>query len=810
MLKRLLLFLLLGTVVPQRPHTSKYNYAEVLQKSLTFYYGQISGKLPDWIKNTLNWRADCCLNDGKDVGLDLTGGWFDAGDHVVFHHPMSFAVYSLALSGIVHKETYQQTGEEWLRLRRIVRSGLDFFLKCHPSPDVFWGQVGSGVLDHSWWGPGEFLQMPRPSYMLNKTHPGSDVAGSVSASFALGSILFEDDVQYSKTLKEHAVDLFAFADNYRGFYHKSIPDAAAFYTSSHYEDELLLGSLALYWATGNDFYKKYAYDNSRVMVTYTYTWVTCWDDGRYANVYLLWKLLGDKDAQRALEQWGDFWVEKVPRTPGGLAFLTGWGSLRYPMAAGFLMLAYIDTNPNIDPARKKRWEDFAVSQIEYALGSNPLKMSYLTGFGDNYYHFSHHRGSHSSHNNSLYYPYKNKHINWALTGGPRPDDTMTEDRAEFGLTEVANDMQVGLVGLSVALVKRFGGIPIPDFPKPEPVEQEYFVGGYIARQSSDSIQVNLNLESRSSWPPRSENLCFRYYLYLEQNNVEINSYYNEQADIGKLTRDNNNECIWYVPVCWKKGLIYPQSTSTSRKQAQITIHLPYNNPSGTFDRSKDPSFQGLTSVFQDDLRNIPVYENGKLMVGNEPKGVKCGAKPSSSPSSSPTPSPTTKPPSPTPVPTPPPTPPKPSPTPSPNPPNPPTPTPSPTPSTTCSGLWQQCGGKTWTGPTCCVKRSTCQVTNEYYSQCVPTNEPLDPSDPDAKCSAVWQQCGGKNYNGPTCCQSGSVCQTTNEYYSQCVPGEPTTPTTPTTPTPSPEPTPIPSPEPPKRRRICYECTLIRE
>jgi hypothetical protein len=79
---------------------------------------------------------------------------------------------------------------------------------------------------------------------------------------------------------------------------------------------------------------------------------------------------------------------------------------------------------------------------------------------------------------------------------------------------------------------------------------------------------------------------------------------------------------------------------------------------------------------------------------------------------------------------------------------------------------------------------------------------LDPSDADSKCSAVYQQCAGKTYNGPTCCQSGSVCEFINEYYSQCVPGESTPPTTPTV-TPSPVPT-------PKRRRVCYQCTLIRE
>ncbi|KFA73499.1 hypothetical protein S40288_05766 [Stachybotrys chartarum IBT 40288] len=36
----------------------------------------------------------------------------------------------------------------------------------------------------------------------------------------------------------------------------------------------------------------------------------------------------------------------------------------------------------------------------------------------------------------------------------------------------------------------------------------------------------------------------------------------------------------------------------------------------------------------------------------------------------------------------------------------------------CSSLWGQCGGRDWTGPTCC-SQGTCTVGNEWYSQCIP-------------------------------------------------------------------------------------------
>ena len=606
--------------------TVQFNYAEVLQKSLTFYYGQVSGKKPEW--NTFNWKSDCCLKDGQDVGLDLTGGYFDCGDHVMFGLPGSYTLYSLALSGLHYQKEYEQIGE-WTKFLNILKRGTDFWIKAHPEPFVLYGQIGNGELDHSWWGPPEFMQMQRPAYQINITHPGSDLAASVSTTLALTSIIYRNiNTTYSNILLQHATDLFDFANKYRGLYHKSIVDATSFYTSSGYEDELILGSLAMYWATNDTKYSKFAIQNSRVLVQKTLTWAHCWDDASYSSVYLLWKLLKDKEAENCLNIHFNYWLDNIPRTPGGLAWLTGWGSLRYPTATSFLMLMYIDSSDNIDPLFKSRCEKFALTQMNYILGMNPLNTSYLNGFGNKYFEHAHHRGAHGSWNNSMFSPSKNRNRNYALIGGPALDDSFSDDIVNFGQTECCMDMQVGLVGTSIALVKRFNGNPVRNFPPPESVDQEYFISGKIAQSSSSSVQYNFQIEARTGWPPRSEQLCFRYYLFLPKNesinNIQIDSYYNEQALIGSLVQNPHSACSWYIPVCWSKGVIYPQSTSTSRKQVQLTFHLPYNNQNGFyFDRSKDWSNQELTTDLRDNLSNVPIYENSRLVQGKEPVGDLC-------------------------------------------------------------------------------------------------------------------------------------------------------------------------------------------
>ena len=64
------------------------NYAEALQKSLYFYECQQAGPLPSW--NRVEWRADSTLSD------EVTGGWYDAGDHVKFNLPMAYSASMLA------------------------------------------------------------------------------------------------------------------------------------------------------------------------------------------------------------------------------------------------------------------------------------------------------------------------------------------------------------------------------------------------------------------------------------------------------------------------------------------------------------------------------------------------------------------------------------------------------------------------------------------------------------------------------------------------------------------------------------------
>src|SRR3954447_19153713 len=101
---------LIGLVAPAAAGAAPaYSYGEALQKSLFFYEAQQSGKKPSW--NRVSWRGDSGLNDGKDVGLDLTGGWYDAGDHVKFGLPMAFSATMLAWGAVEYRDAYAGSGQ---------------------------------------------------------------------------------------------------------------------------------------------------------------------------------------------------------------------------------------------------------------------------------------------------------------------------------------------------------------------------------------------------------------------------------------------------------------------------------------------------------------------------------------------------------------------------------------------------------------------------------------------------------------------------------------------------------------------------
>ena len=90
-------FLLLFTFLSLSSQKSQ-DYARHLELSFLFYEAQRSGPLPE--TNRIYWRHDSLLDAGSDVGLDLSGGYLDAGDNAKFNYPLTSTLTLIAWSGI--------------------------------------------------------------------------------------------------------------------------------------------------------------------------------------------------------------------------------------------------------------------------------------------------------------------------------------------------------------------------------------------------------------------------------------------------------------------------------------------------------------------------------------------------------------------------------------------------------------------------------------------------------------------------------------------------------------------------------------
>ncbi len=66
----------------------------------------------------------------SDVGRELSGGWFDAGDHVKFNLPMAGSATMLAWSAREYPAGYNETGQMPYLLDEL-KFVCDSFLKCH-------------------------------------------------------------------------------------------------------------------------------------------------------------------------------------------------------------------------------------------------------------------------------------------------------------------------------------------------------------------------------------------------------------------------------------------------------------------------------------------------------------------------------------------------------------------------------------------------------------------------------------------------------------------------------------------------------
>lgn len=644
-----------------------YNYGEALQKSILFYEFQMSGKLPSWVRT--NWRADSGLNDGADVGKDLTGGWYDAGDHVKFNLPMAYTSAMLSWSVVEAQAALTASGQLTPMLNQI-RWVSEYLIRSHTAPNEFYYQVGDGGADHAWWGPAEAMQMARPSAKVTLAAPGSAVVGEAAAALAAAAVVFKaSDPAFSASCLSHAKELYNFAETTKS--DSGYTAAAGYYNSwSGWWDELSWAAVWLYLAGAGDDYlikaDQYSdkWNREPQTTTIAYKWAHAWDDVHIGAELLLAKYATDPARKAmyktAIEQHLDWWqggAGGIKYTPKGLAWLDQWGSLRYATTTAFLAGVYSNW-AGADPSRVPTYRTFLKNQVDYALGSTGR--SFEIGFGVNPPVRPHHRTAHGSWADSQTVPNYHRHtLHGALVGGPGSDDSYADDISNYTTNEVACDYNAGFTGALALLYGQFGGTPIPNFNAVEtPTNDEYFVETAVNATGSNFIEIKGITNNQSGWPATvAKDLSFNYFLDLSElyaagytaSDITVGSNYNQGATVtGPFALDAANK-IYYVTVNFAGTAIYPGGQSAYKKEVQFRIAGPANF--STWNNANDYSFKGVSSSASSPTKNayLALYKGSTLVWGSTPGGVVPTPTPTPSTTPTPTPTPTS---TPTPTPTP--------------------------------------------------------------------------------------------------------------------------------------------------------------
>ncbi|KAG2265539.1 hypothetical protein Bca52824_072618 [Brassica carinata] len=436
------------------------DYGDALNKSILFFEGQRSGKLP--VNQRVLWRADSALSDGQPDNVNLIGGFYDAGDNVKFVWPMSFTTTLLSWTAIEYQNEISSANQLGY-LRSSIKWATDFILRAHTSPTTLYTQVGDGNSDHSYSERPEDMDTPRTLYKINSSSPGSEAAGEAAAALASAALVFKTvDSNYSSKLLSHAKSVnliggfYDAGDNVKFVWPMSFTTTLLSWTAIEYQNEISsanqLGYLrsSIKWATdfilrahtspttlytqvgdGNSdhscserpedmdtprtLYKinssspgsEAAGEAAAALASAALVFKTV--DSNYSSkllshaksVSILLELVFDK---MVLDHISEFYngkndlgelkndvepfvcalmpgssSQQIEPTPGGLLFTRDSSNLQYVTTAITVLFHYSKI--------------LTQAQVDYILGNNPMKMSYMVGYGNKYPTQPYHRGS---------------------------------------------------------------------------------------------------------------------------------------------------------------------------------------------------------------------------------------------------------------------------------------------------------------------------------------------------------------------------------------------------------------------------------
>lgn len=451
------------------------DYKKAGWMTLRFYGGQrISLKdhsAPNWL--IMDHGAGYDFDKDADGSTDLTGGWFDCGDHVLFGQTFFYSAY-VVLKGYdafpegyddyysYNYSGYQAAGDfSWEGKKGQpngipdvldeIKAACEFMIKATPNGNTFYSQKGDGNADHKNWVTSVKMatlsrndggQSDGPRSVVKNPNDGS-MPSFCAATLALMSRLYAQfDPDFAETCLQHAKYAYSYASGKKG----ACAAAGSFYpANTNMYTAYICAAAELYWATNDNSYKQTALSNSGQLKDYN--WAFGYNNNYDVAAYNL-AMLGDSNGA----EWLEFYVTNYykGKTSNGIFQISdNWGTFRYLGNAAFVVALYnkYKGNTSIDT--------FVTDQVDFIMGKNAANMSCIVGFkpsSGSYTYFSqpHHRNvylSDGNNNSNLSIPSRNTQFGFLGGGSGYNVNTLKNAKAdEYTITEGGVDYQAALVG----------------------------------------------------------------------------------------------------------------------------------------------------------------------------------------------------------------------------------------------------------------------------------------------------------------------------------------------------------------------------
>lgn len=451
------------------------DYTEAAWMMTRFYGAQRSGEGPNWILDGTNHPTSFTKDSYN--GTNVSGGWFDCGDHVMFGQSQGWSSYVLAVAfsefttGFYdlytgdytdYKESkdYSMKGGKSNDVRDLLeelRYEADFWAKAAISENAFVVVKGNADQDHNKWvtagmmstlGTGDGGE-PRE---INGNSNDAYTPGMAGAMLAVMARVDPDESNREKYLKA-AKTAFAYSKK-----HSGVTTSGSYYLSDWWngvwEDGPFLAALELYRTTKDASYESEAE-----------SWFNKIDFGKnnmtrfsYSNASPLSFLMGEcvlglepkghhEGIASYLDKIYDFETDNngvFNKETGG----AGSFSVRTPSGGAFLYALYskFTKDSSYDKAIEKN--------VAYLLGDNNNKKSYVVGFtknGANAPKNPHHRGYYGNEdpgrdvNGAPQPPEKNKLLG-GMIAGDFTSGSHNGSTADWQVNEVCVDLNAPMVG----------------------------------------------------------------------------------------------------------------------------------------------------------------------------------------------------------------------------------------------------------------------------------------------------------------------------------------------------------------------------